>query len=417
MNKSKINIHELKIKLQKEYIDASLFNSTVRLQKNIEAILERLKKVLNQVSEPAIQEKIEDIFERHINETLYLFEETPNEKIFRVLVRQKAKKNQSYSISKLRKYHLPSCNSLRQISHAMGIQPEQLKSIIFEPKAVTIKNYSIYRIPKKTGGDRIVSKPSTLLKELQLWILRNILCRIPVHPSANGFVSEKSIVTNASPHIGKEIVVNFDLEDFFGSISYVRVKGLFKSFGYSNTASTIFALLCSVTLEDHTSYLPQGSPASPAITNLIVRKMDRRLDGLASSLGFTYTRYADDLTFSGNDKKISSLVYGVNKIIQEEGFKINESKTRFLRYSSRQEVTGLVVNEKLNINRQTLRRFRALIYQIEKDGISGKSWNSVGDENKLLDEIEGFANFIRMVNPSKGLDFISRIKAIRGKLD
>lgn len=417
MNKSKINIHELKIKLQKEYINASLFNSTVRLQKNIEAILERLKKVLNQVSEPAIQEKIEDIFERHINETLYLFEETPNEKIFRVLVRQKAKKNQSYSISKLRKYHLPSCNSLRQISHAMGIQPEQLKSIIFEPKAVTIKNYSIYRIPKKTGGDRMVSKPATLLKELQLWILRNILCRIPVHPSANGFVSEKSIVTNASPHIGKEIVVNFDLEDFFGSISYVRVKGLFKSFGYSNTASTIFALLCSVTLEDHTSYLPQGSPASPAITNLIVRKMDRRLDGLASSLGFTYTRYADDLTFSGNDKNISSLVYGVNKIIQEEGFKINESKTRFLRYSSRQEVTGLVVNEKLNINRQTLRRFRALIYQIEKDGISGKSWNSVGDENKLLDEIEGFANFIRMVNPSKGLDFISRIKAIRGKLD
>jgi RNA-directed DNA polymerase len=242
------------------------------------------------------------------------------------------------------------------------------------------------------------------------------LYKIPIHDAAHGFLPGRSIVTNAQPHIGSPIVINLDLKDFFPSISYKRVKGLFKSFGYSDTASKIFSLLCTATFSQKASYLPQGAPTSPAITNLISRRMDRRLTGLASFFGMNYTRYADDLTFSkkdDNQSSISNLLHGVHKITREEGFEINEVKTKVFRSSSRQEVTGLVVNQKLNIDRETLRRFRALLFQIEQDGLEGKHWKSLRKSRDILDSIEGFANFVFMVNPEKGAGFVQRVRTIR----
>lgn len=143
------------------------------------------------------------------------------------------------------------------------------------------------------------------LKEAQRWILVNILNKLELHEAAHGFRRDRSIVSNAQPHVKQDVIINFDLKDFFPSISDRRVKGLFQSFGYWEAAATIFVLLCTeleveaVELDGKTYYVARArSPASPTITNLLCRRLDRRLTAMAENLGFTYTRYADDLTLS-----------------------------------------------------------------------------------------------------------------------
>ena len=224
-----------------------------------------------------------------------------------------------------------------------------------------------------------------------------------------------SIMTNAKPHVRAEVIINIDLKDFFPTISYKRVRGLFKSFGYSESASTIFGLLCTVTFVNQRSYLPQGAPTSPMITNLICRHLDEQLTKMAESFGFCYTRYADDLTFSTSDKDkkyISEVLTHTKAIIRQEGFSLNKDKTRIMRRSNRQEVTGIVVNDKLSIPRKTLKRFRATLYQMEKDGLEGKSW---GKSQDVLASIQGFANFVYMVDPKRGSNFQEQVQRIKDK--
>lgn len=158
--------------------------------------------------------------------------------------------------------------------------------------------------------------------------------------------------------------------------------------------------------------LPQGAPSSPAITNIICRRLDRRLAGAARTLGFAYTRYADDMSFSGSRssaKKLGKLQWRLAKIVQEEGFELHPDKTRAMRSNSRQEVTGIVVNEKPSLERKTLKRFRALLHQIEKDGPEGKQW---GRAHNVLDAVKGFANYVSMVDPQKGQRFRLQIDRI-----
>jgi Reverse transcriptase (RNA-dependent DNA polymerase) len=159
-------------------------------------------------------------------------------------------------------------------------------------------------------------------------------------------------------------------------------------------------------------HLPQGSPASPAITNLLCRRLDRRLNDLAQQLGFTYTRYADDLTFStvSDNPRICNLLKRTDAIVTHEGFAINTDKTRILRKSRQQEVTGIVVNERLSIDRKTLKRFRALLFQIERDGIEGKRW---GNSSDTMAVIQGYANFVAMVDSEKGAFFREQIQRIK----
>jgi RNA-directed DNA polymerase len=329
---------------------------------------------------------------------------------------------------RLQSYGLPLCNNAQQIATAMGITIGKLRFLAFNRKTSTVSHYIRFKMPKKTGGERIISAPMPHLKQAQYWILKNILNKIELHEAAHGFRPQRSIITNAAPHVGAHVVINFDLKDFFPSISYKRVKGLFQSFGYSEASATIFALICTaaeyetVELDGKIYYLalderhlPQGSPASPAITNLLCRRLDRRLQGMAEKMAFTYTRYADDLTFSasGNsDRYICNILKRTESIVTHEGFTINQSKTKILRNSRQQEVTGVVVNQKLNIDRKTLKRFRATLHQIEKDGLEGKSW---GHSKNLISAITGFANFVVMVNPEKGAEFKEQVRRIKEK--
>jgi RNA-directed DNA polymerase len=329
---------------------------------------------------------------------------------------------------RLQSNSLPLCKTAEEIAAAMGFSVGELRFLAFDRKTSTTSHYIRFKIPKKTGGERQISAPMPRLKRAQHWILSNILEKLELHDAAHGFRRDRSILTNAQPHVAADVIINFDLKDFFPSISYKRVKGLFQSFGYSEAAATIFGLLCTeaeieeVELDGKTYFvaisdrhLPQGSPASPAITNLLCRRLDRRLVQMAQELGFTYTRYADDLTFSGAGESlrhICNILRRTESIVAHEGFAINQQKTRILRKNRQQEVTGIVVNSHPNISRETLKRFRATLYQIEKDGLEGKHW---GNSDTLLASLQGFANFVAMVNPQKGAEFLEQIQRIKEK--
>ncbi|BDA73405.1 RNA-directed DNA polymerase (Reverse transcriptase) [Calothrix sp. PCC 7716] len=336
--------------------------------------------------------------------------------------------NTEANIERLQSHNLPLCNTALEIAEAMGVTIGKLRFLAFNRKTSTISHYIRFKVPKKTGGERLISAPMPNLKQAQYWILENILNKLEVHDAAHGFRENRSIITNATPHVGADVIINFDLKDFFPSISYKRVKGLFQSFGYSEAAATIFALICTaadieqVELDGKTYYvalddrhLPQGSPASPAITNLLCRRLDRRLQGMAENIGFTYSRYADDLTFSAkteNRRHICNIMRRTESIVTHEGFNINHDKTRVLRNTNQQEVTGIIVNNKLNISKKVLKKFRATLHQIEQEGLQGKYW---GNSHDTLAAITGFANFVAMVNPEKGAEFQQQLQRIKNK--
>jgi len=326
---------------------------------------------------------------------------------------------------RLAAFGLPALGNAEEIATAMGLSIGQLRFLAFNRRVSEVTHYVRFQIPKKTGGHRTISAPMPRLKEAQRWILENILEKVEMHDAAHGFRASRSIVTNARPHVGAEAIINIDLKDFFPSVAYRRVKGLFRSLGYSEAAATIFGLICTeseveqVELDGKIYYvatsarhLPQGAPSSPAITNLLCRRLDRRLKKMADEVGFTYTRYADDLTFSasGDDlKNICNVLRRTEAIVAHEGFEVHPDKTRVLRRSRQQEVTGVVVNAKPNISRKELKRFRAALYQIEKDGPEGKRW---GKSEDVLASMLGFAHYVYMVNPEKGAELQSSVRAL-----
>ncbi len=329
---------------------------------------------------------------------------------------------------KLKQRELPVLREVTDLASAMTISVGELRFLAFSRRTSTCTHYKRFAIPKKTGGLRHISAPMPRLKRAQEWILENILEKVALHDSAHGFIRGRSIVTNAQPHVNADVIINVDLENFFPTITYKRIRGVFRNLGYSELIATILALLCSepevaeVQLDNQTyyvarseRYLPQGAPSSPALTNIICRGLDARLSRSAEQLGFVYTRYADDITFSGSGEALNNIGGALRRIsyaATQEGFKVHPKKTRILRNSRRQEVTGLVVNERVNVTRSTLRRFRATLFQIEKDGPEGKHWGNGGD---ILEAIEGFANFVAMVDAEKGTELQGRVQAILEK--
>ena len=330
---------------------------------------------------------------------------------------------------RLQGYGLPDFANAADLATAMNISIGELRFLAFNRKVAKVSHYIRFNIPKKTGGDRLISAPMPRLKAVQHWILTHILNNIEPHDAAHGFRRDRSILTNAQPHVNSEVVINCDLKNFFPTLTYKRIKGLFQAIGYSEAIATILGLLCTeadteaIELDGITYYvatgdrhLPQGSPTSPALTNILCRRLDRRLTALADELGYTYTRYADDLTFSASGDSLNhirGLLHRSENIINHEGFTRHPDKLRIQRQKSRQqEVTGIVVNEFPNIDRKTLKRFRATLYQIELDGFTGKHW---GNSNNLMAEIQGYANFINLVNPDKGAKFQAQIQRIRQK--
>lgn len=320
---------------------------------------------------------------------------------------------------------LPAIENAAALAAALGLSLGQLRFLAFDREVSTVTQYRRFRIPKRTGGERLISAPRHRLKAAQRWILDHLLDKLPLSPSAHGFRREHSIVSNARPHVGAQVVVNVDLRDFFPTVSYRRVKGLFRKLGYAEEVATLLGLLCTeaetieTRLDGVTYYvargarhLPQGAPTSPAITNLLCRRLDQRLTGFANKHGLVYTRYADDLTLSGSaDARVhvGAMLAVLSKVARQEGFTVHPDKVSVKRRGRRQEVTGLVVNERVAVDRDTLRRFRALLFQIEKDGPEGKHW---GPSSDLMASLRGFANYVYMVQPDKGRALRERVQAL-----
>ncbi len=329
--------------------------------------------------------------------------------------------------AKLAHFGLPKVDTIEQLAAAMGVELKALRFLAYNRRVARVTHYRRFLLPKKTGGHRLISAPMRRLKTAQRWVLTHILDKVTLHEAAHGFRRGRSIVSNARPHVGADVVINLDLKDFFPSISQPRVKGVFKSLGYSEAVATTLSLVCTepeideVELDGQTFYvargmrhLPQGSPASPGVTNLLCRRLDARLAGLALALGFVYTRYADDMTFSARglaagSLQVGKLLRGVTDIVQHEGFTVHPSKTRVMRRGRQQEVTGVVVNDRLSVDRETLRKFRATLYQVEKDGPEGKRW---GASHDVLAALHGFACFVAQVDPRRAEPLLARVRAV-----
>jgi retron-type reverse transcriptase len=290
-------------------------------------------------------------------------------------------------VEELTRRGLPIVHSGRDLAEQIGIELKALRWLTYHRRGAAVVHYHRYEISKKAGGVRCISAPKPALARAQRWVLDQVLRRLETEPPAHGFVPGRSIVTNAAPHAGKAVVCNLDLKDFFPSITFRRVKGLFRVLGYGEHAATLLALLCTepprvaAELDGKTYHialgsrvLPQGACTSPAITNALCRRLDRRLDGLARRHGFTYTRYADDLTFSGDaPRAVGRLLRSVRSIVGEEGLTEHPRKTRVMRRGGRQEVTGLTVNERPSISRKELRALRAILHNVACHGLESQN--------------------------------------------
>lgn len=237
-----------------------------------------------------------------------------------------------------------------------------------------LRHYRTTPIPKRVGA-RLLEIPKPRLREIQRKILRRILDRVPPHSAAHGFVKGRSPRTFGIPHAGHDVVIAADLKDFFPTVGIDRVVAIFDALGYPRSVARNLAYLCTTSTSAdqlggfaystasslRTRHLPQGAPTSPALANLAARKLDIRLTGLAASMNLRYTRYADDLAFSGSCDA-GRLLWATRMIVRDEGFALNPAKTRVRRSHRRQQIAGLVVNDWPAVPREEYDALRAILH-------------------------------------------------------
>ena len=284
----------------------------------------------------------------------------------------------------------------------------------FANSKIVPNRYHTFHIRKKSGGLREINAPTHQLNVLLR--LLNIMLKAVYTPgpSAMGFTTGRSIVDNAAPHIGQHYVLNLDLSNFFPSIPQARVWARIQCppFNFTKEVASVIAGLCCTENEDKTgNVLPQGAPTSPLLTNAICDRLDRQMRALARRLGLHYSRYADDMTFSSMYNVFQpdgDFMKEVRDVVTGQGFTLNEKKTRLLRTGQRQEVTGLTVNERVNVSRKYVRDLRCILHVWEKEGY-GKAYSYFYPHYKsekgyikkgepvMENVIDGKLNFLRMV--------------------
>jgi retron-type reverse transcriptase len=329
-------------------------------------------------------------------------------------------------VDKLKALGLPLLATPADVAAALGLSIPRLRWLAFHTEVATRVHYVSFTAPKKSGGTRTLSAPHRTLAGAQRWILQNIVARLPVESPAHGFLRGRSILTNAQPHSRKAVVLNMDLENFFPSITFPRVRSVFHRLGYSQAVATILALLCTECPRKLVEYdgkpyhvalgppgLPQGACTSPGLSNQVAKRLDRRLRGLAVKLGLTYTRYADDITFSGNGElnaRVGYLMARVRHIAEDEGFAVNARKSRVQRRNTAQRVTGLVVNEQPNVGRKEIRRLRAILHHARTEGLDRQNRAGLPHFRAWL---EGKIGYVSMVRPDIGAKLRAALEAVR----
>ncbi len=319
-----------------------------------------------------------------------------------------------------RLHSLKSTTSLKELATLLQFKPAALSFILH--KQAEASKYKVFEIPKRNGGKRTIKAPIDALKLVQSRLpelLQDCVDEINKEKNrkdriAHGFKRKRSIMTNARRHRHRRYVFNLDIEEFFPSINFGRVRGFFmkdRNFQLDKDVATVIAQIAC-----HANSLPQGSPCSPVISNLIAHPMDVTLVALASTAGCTYSRYADDLSFSTNKKEFPRQVAApldtdahrwlpgkeLRRLIERGGFKINESKTHMQYRTSRQEVTGLVVNEKINVPTEYRRNARAMVHKLvrtgsfELYGLTPKG--TIEKREGTVDELHGMLGFVDSID-------------------
>ncbi len=326
-----------------------------------------------------------------------------------------------------RKWEVPEITTLGDLADVLRLHPDDLGWLISRGQAEHYRHR--WQTKPKSGRFRLIESPKTLLKFAQRQVLRKILHAIPPHEAARGFRPGCSVRDFVEPHTGKELLVRFDLEDFFPSISAARILQIFLTAGYPENVSRALTRLTThaaphSVLEEKaltwperrrlaTPHLPQGAPTSPALANLSAFRLDCRLAGLAMATGAAYTRYADDLLFSGGvdfARQASRFEATVGAIILEEGFRPNHHKTRVLRQGQKQHAAGLVLNEKPNIDRREFDRLKAILTNCVRHGPASQNRDS---HPEFAAHLAGKLAWVRFIHPGKE----AKLRAIFERID
>ena len=262
------------------------------------------------------------------------------------------------------------------------------------------KFYKEYKLKKRHGGLRIIDEPLPDLKNIQEWILDNILmcaCR-PTYISraAKAFLPNKNIKDNAKYHLEQRMLVCLDIHNFFGSIKRNKVYHVFSNFGYSKQLCTMLSYICTLD-----NVLPQGSPTSPMLSNLIFKPADDEIFLYCKEHNIVYTRYADDMTFSSDKINVKCLISFIRTVVHKLGLKLNDEKIKVMSRGNAQLVTGIVVNKKLQATKKYRRRLRQEIYYIKKWGLGEhiRSLNTSIKPESYIRHLLGQVLFILFVNP------------------
>ncbi|WP_055669441.1 retron St85 family RNA-directed DNA polymerase [Desnuesiella massiliensis] len=304
--------------------------------------------------------------------------------------------------SRLINNNMPVIYDKKHFSLLLGIEQQYINKLVL----CTDRFYKKFSIRKKNGGDRIISIPNIRLRCIQRWILDNIIYNIRVSENVTGFIPNKSIVDNARAHVDSDAILALDIKDFFPSISFDKIFRLFNYYGYTTEISYCLARICTLN-----NTLPQGAPTSPYLANIVCKKMDKRISSLSKKIGAKYTRYADDITISGK-KNITSYSKLIKDIIRDEGFLVNNEKTRVMYRNRQQRVTGLIVNKKITVPKEKIRYLRQQIYYINKYGVVGHREKSKVKHRNIKEHLYGLAYFIKMVDEIKGEKFLNDLNKI-----
>ncbi len=323
-------------------------------------------------------------------------------------------------------------DSVGDLANELGLHPARLRwladvaSLERTVPDEALRHYRYRWIPKRTGGARLIEAPKPRLKLVQRHLLREVVSVIPPHEAAHGFRPGRSVHTYASPHVGCAVVVRLDLEGFFASVAAGRVFGILRTAGYPEAVAHVLTGLVTNTTPLATQqavptpashgraahrrhlqhlahpHLPQGAPTSPALANLAAYALDRRLTGLAASFGATYTRYADDLAFSGPHRlrrSCAALVDLVNQIVRDEGFVVQRSKTRIATSAERQLLAGLVVNQRPNVPRADFDQLKAVVHDAATNGpvVANRE-----DRPDFRSHLLGRISWVEASNPTRG---------------
>lgn len=294
-------------------------------------------------------------------------------------------------------WDVPAIETIGALTDWLHLNPGQLEWFA-DLKGIGYQHYYYRVLTKSSGGIRLIEAPKSGLKHIQRQILSRILDKIPPHPSVHGFIKGRSIQTFVAPHVGQRVVLRMDLEDFFPSFAAERIQAFFRTVGYPESVADLLGGLCTnvAPLVYTRPHLPQGAPTSPALANLCFWRMDCRLAGLAKSAGAEYTRYADDLAFSGGEdfeRCVERFSTHVAVILQEDGFSVQHRKTRIMRQGVRQHLAGLVVNARANIRRTDFDLLKAILTNCVRKGPEGQE----------RAHLEGRIGFVESINPAKGL--------------